>query len=76
MAAGEPFWMRHLCGAPDTLGYHRNHPEVRFESYVRQQKLALAWEVLRKTRIYLDQNLCLTPSGSIYYCVSGALGRV
>ncbi len=60
--------MRHLCGAPDTLGYHRNHPEVRFESYVKQQKLALAREVLQKTRIYLDQKYWI-------YCRQAAEGR-
>jgi len=55
MGPGDPSWLEHIRGAPDTLPYHLAHPEVSFGTHVKACKLALAREVIPKTRIYLDQ---------------------
>ena len=68
MVSEEPSWREYLRGAPENLPYHLAHPEVSFETYVKERKLALGRQVLKKTRIYLDQNYWI-------YCRQAALGH-
>jgi hypothetical protein len=60
--------MDHIENAPDTLEFHRAHPQTSFGTHVKRRKLALSQYVLTKKRIYLDQKYWI-------YCRDAALGR-
>ena len=48
MREGMPKWVDQLSGTPDTLEYHRQHPEVTPDQHMKIKGIELANTVLRK----------------------------
>ena len=63
-----PEWLRKLDVTPNTIEYHLGRPEQSPDEYIRSRHIDLGAEVLKKKRIYLDQNYWI-------YCREAARGR-
>ena len=51
-----PSWARNLTSFSNTLAFHLAHPEENVNTYIKRKNIELGLKVVRKKRVYLDQN--------------------